>query len=112
MNQKKQLSVLESFRKGEFNTLVSTSVSEEGLDIPSIDTAIFFEPVPSALRTVQRIGRVGRAKTGEVYVLITNNTIDEKYKWVAHYKEKRMRQVITNLSDTDLKQSSLNNFLK
>ncbi|HLE06512.1 MAG TPA: helicase-related protein [Candidatus Nanoarchaeia archaeon] len=112
MSQKEQLKVLQSFRNGEYKTLVSTSISEEGLDIPSIDTAIFFEPVPSALRTVQRMGRVGRAKEGEIYVLITNGTIDEKYKWVAHYKEKKMRDTIKNLDQNSLKQSNLNSFIK
>jgi Fanconi anemia group M protein len=105
------LKVLSEFRKGEFSTLVSTSISEEGLDIPSIDTAIFFEPVPSALRTVQRKGRVGRAKTGNVYVLITKGTVDEKYKWVAYYKEKRMRKAIKNINRNDLTQSDLKSFI-
>ncbi len=108
MSQREQLSVLDSFRRGEFNTLVSTSISEEGLDIPSIDNAIFFEPVPSALRTVQRRGRVGRAKAGKVFVLITKGTVDEKYKWVSYYKEKRMKQAIKSLN---LSQSNLNSFI-
>jgi len=111
MSQKEQLRVLDSFRNKEFNVLVSTSISEEGLDIPSIDTAIFFEPVPSALRMVQRRGRVGRAKMGNVYVLITKGTVDEKYKWVAHYKEKRMNQAISSINQKDLVQSDLKNFL-
>ncbi|MBD3312550.1 DEAD/DEAH box helicase [archaeon] len=111
MTQKEQLKVLEEFRKGEFNTLVSTSISEEGLDIPSIDTAVFFEPVPSALRMVQRKGRVGRAKTGKVYVLVTKGTVDEKYKWIAYYKEKRMKKAINNISREDLVQSNLKSFM-
>ncbi len=108
MSQKKQLEILNKFRNGEFNVLVSTSISEEGLDIPSIDTAIFFEPVPSALRSVQRKGRVGRAKPGEIYLLITKGTVDEKYYWVSFYKEKRMKKAIKNI---DLKgQKKLNEF--
>jgi len=58
------------------------------------------------------MGRVGRAKEGEIYVLITNRTIDEKYKWVAHYKEKKMRDTIKNLDQNSLKQSNLNSFIK
>jgi len=108
MSQKKQLEVLNDFRNKKFNVLVSTSISEEGLDIPSIDVAIFFEPVPSALRSVQRKGRVGRAKAGEIYVLITKGTIDEKYHWIAFYKEKRMKRILKTI---DLKgQTKLENF--
>ncbi len=108
MSQKEQASILNSFRNKEFNTLVSTSISEEGLDIPVIDNAIFYEPVPSALRTIQRKGRVGRAKTGRVYVLITNGTVDESYYWVAKNKEKKLIRTIKNI---DLKQSKLNYFI-
>jgi len=111
MSQKEQLRVLQDFRKGEFTTLVSTSISEEGLDIPKIDTAIFFEPVPSALRMVQRRGRVGRAKTGSVFVLITKGTVDEKYKWVAYYKERRMKRALNNISNQDLTQLKLGDFI-
>ncbi len=111
MTQKKQLEVLDKFRAGEYKIIVSTSVSEEGLDIPRIDMAIFFEPVPSALRSVQRRGRVGRAKTGSVYVLITKGTIDEKYYWSAYYKEKRMKNALRELSSDELEQRKLSKFL-
>lgn len=111
MTQKKQLEIIEQFKKGDFNIMVSTSISEEGLDIPRIDNAVFFEPVPSALRSVQRRGRVGRAKTGNVYVLITKGTIDERYHWTAYYKERRMHDALEELKDEELDQSKLKKFL-
>jgi len=110
MSQKKQLEILDKFKSGEFNILVSTSISEEGLDIPRIDNAVFFEPIPSALRSVQRRGRVGRAKTGNVYVLITKGTIDEKYHWTSYYKEKRMKNALDELRSSKFNQSGLNKF--
>lgn len=54
MSQKKQKETVEQFRQGETEILVATSVGEEGLDIPSVDLVIFYEPVPSAIRTIQR----------------------------------------------------------
>ncbi|MCS7131456.1 MAG: DEAD/DEAH box helicase, partial [Hadesarchaea archaeon] len=36
MSQKEQAQILEAFRAGEYNVLISTSVGEEGLDIPSV----------------------------------------------------------------------------
>ncbi|MCK5063283.1 MAG: DEAD/DEAH box helicase family protein, partial [Candidatus Aenigmarchaeota archaeon] len=45
--QKKQKETLDMFRKGKYNILVATSVAEEGLDIPKVDTVIFYEPIPS-----------------------------------------------------------------
>ena len=97
MSQKEQKRIIEHFREGRFNCLVATSVAEEGLDIPSVDLVIFYEPVPSAVRTVQRRGRTGRQAKGRVIVLITRKTRDEGNLWSAVHKEKRMYRVIHGL---------------
>lgn len=89
-SQKQQKEILDKFRAGEFNVLIATSVAEEGLDIPKVDEVIFYEPVPSAIRSIQRRGRTGRFDKGEVTILITEGTRDEAYRWSAHHKEKRM----------------------
>ncbi len=89
-SQKEQKEILDRFRTGEFNVLIATSVAEEGLDIPKVDKVIFYEPVPSAIRNIQRRGRTGRLEQGEVTVLMTAGTRDEAYRWSSHHKEKRM----------------------
>jgi len=78
LTQKKQLETMNKFRNGDFSVLVSTSIGEEGLDVPSTDTIIFYEPVASKIRTVQRMGRTGRHADGTIYALITKNTADER----------------------------------
>ncbi|KYK24554.1 hypothetical protein AYK26_03160 [Euryarchaeota archaeon SM23-78] len=97
MSQKEQKKIIEQFRSKEFNCLIATSVAEEGLDIPSVDLVIFYEPVPSAIRTVQRRGRTGRQERGRVIVLITTKTRDEGNLWASVHKEKRMYRVIHGL---------------
>lgn len=97
--QKKQLDILERFRDGEYNVLVSTSVGEEGLDIPAVDYVIFYEPIPSEIRTIQRRGRTGRQEKGRIYVLMAKNTRDEGYYWSAKNKEKQMKQIMHELKD-------------
>lgn len=97
LTQKEQKAVLDKFRVGEFNTIIATSIAEEGLDIPKVDTVIFYEPIPSAIRHIQRKGRTGRLEKGEVCVLVTRNTRDEAYKWVAFHKEKRMYRILKDL---------------
>ncbi|MGA9188593.1 MAG: DEAD/DEAH box helicase [Methanosarcina sp.] len=90
LTQKQQGEILDKFRAGEYNVLVATSVAEEGLDIPSTDLVLFYEPIPSEIRSIQRKGRTGRQHKGRVIVLVTKNTRDEAYYWSSKNKEKKM----------------------
>ncbi len=90
MSQMAQREGIEKFKSGEFNVMLATSVAEEGLDIPSTDIVIFYEPVPSEIRTIQRRGRTGRFSVGKVYILIFSRTRDENYYYSSMRKEKAM----------------------
>ena len=91
LTQKQQKAIIKSFRMGEYDVLLSTSVAEEGIDIPAVDLVILYEPVPSEIRMIQRRGRTGRKRTGHVKVLITNGTRDEAYYWSSVRKEDKMK---------------------
>src|SRR3989344_3791686 len=97
MTQKQQKEMLDEFRADKFPILVCTSVGEEGLDIPEVDIVIFYEPIPSAIRHIQRRGRTGRQAVGRVIIFMTNDTRDAVYRWVAHHKEKRMHRTLETL---------------
>lgn len=96
LSQKEQKKILDEFRNGDFDVLIATSVAEEGIDIPKVDLVVFYEPIPSAIRTIQRRGRTGRSDKGSVIILMAKNTRDEGYRWSAKHKEKRMYR---NLND-------------
>ncbi len=96
-SQKQQKEILDQFRNNKFNVLVATSVAEEGLDIPKVDKVMFYEPVPSAIRAIQRRGRTGRLEEGAVTILVTEKTRDEGYRWSSHHKEKRMYRNLEKL---------------
>ncbi|MGA9098988.1 MAG: helicase-related protein, partial [Methanotrichaceae archaeon] len=98
LSQKKQTEILNKFRSGEFNVLIATSVGEEGIDIPATDLVLFYEPVPSEIRSIQRKGRTGRARAGRVVVLIAKGTRDEAYYWISDRKEKSMQREIRGRS--------------
>ncbi len=97
LNQKKQVELIDRFKGGEINVLVATSVAEEGLDIPATDLVIFYEPVPSEIRTIQRRGRTGRQSSGKVFILIYKGTRDESYYWSSRHKEARMQKELDKL---------------
>ncbi|QZP36658.1 DEAD/DEAH box helicase [Halobaculum magnesiiphilum] len=97
MTQKQQQETLDAFRAGEFEVLVSTSVAEEGLDVPEVDLVLFFEPVPTAIRSIQRKGRTGRQAEGEVVVLLANDTRDEAFFWISRRREKEMENELREL---------------
>ncbi|MEA3343053.1 MAG: DEAD/DEAH box helicase [archaeon] len=99
LSQKKQIETLDKFREGEYNCLVATSVAEEGLDIPKVDLVVFYEPIPSEIRSIQRRGRTGRMKEGDVCILIAKGTIDEVYYWSSRHKERKMKSVLKTMKD-------------
>ena len=103
LSQKEQVEILEKFKAGQVNVIVATSIGEEGLDIPQVDLVVFYEPVPSEIRTIQRRGRTGRSAAGRVVMLVTKDTRDEAYFYSARRKERKMHVELDRLRK-DLKQ--------
>lgn len=99
LTQKQQVEIIQKFKDGEYNTLVATSVAEEGLDIPATDLVLFFEPIPSEIRSIQRKGRTGRKHAGRVVILMAKGSKDEAYHWSSNRKEKSMLRTMKNLND-------------
>ena len=97
LSQKEQVEILERFKGGEVNVIVATSIGEEGLDIPQVDVVVFYEPVPSEIRTIQRRGRTGRSAAGRVVMLVTKDTRDEAYFYSARRKERKMHEELDRL---------------
>ena len=56
---------MQDFRCDKFNVLIASSICEEGLDIPAVDAVIFYEPIPSEIRSIQRRGRAARSPAPE-----------------------------------------------
>uniref|UniRef100_W5MZW2 ATP-dependent RNA helicase FANCM n=1 Tax=Lepisosteus oculatus TaxID=7918 RepID=W5MZW2_LEPOC len=77
--QKEQLEVVRRFRGGGFNTLVSTCVGEEGLDIGEVDLIVCFDAQKSPIRLVQRMGRTGRRRQGRIVVILAEGREERTY---------------------------------
>jgi len=104
MSQEEQALTLESFRNGEFDILVATSIAEEGLDIPEVGLVIFYEPIPSEIRYIQRKGRTGRKSAGSVIILAAKDTIDSRYHRASQRRLEMMHKRMRNLTNITLKQ--------
>lgn len=100
MTQEKQAEVLESFREGDFQVLVATSIAEEGLDIPEVDLVVFYEPIPSEIRYIQRRGRTGRNSAGLVILLAMKDSIDVRYLNASTRRVEKMKESLASIKTT------------
>lgn len=70
MDQRTQLDVIQKFQSGVYNTLVATSIGEEGLDIGEVDLIVCYDASASPIRMLQRMGRTGRKRAGNIVVTL------------------------------------------
>jgi len=68
--QKDQIRVVDDFRSGGYNVLVSTSIGEEGLDIGEVDLIVLFDSQNSPTRMLQRMGRTGRQRKARSFLAL------------------------------------------
>ena len=76
-NERKE--ILEKFRNGEWNILVSSRVLNEGIDVPQASVAIILSGSSTVREHVQRLGRILRKKgkrQAKLYEIICDNTTE------------------------------------
>ncbi|KAJ1510928.1 hypothetical protein HMI56_006025 [Coelomomyces lativittatus] len=79
LKQREQIEIIKTFSKSDINTLVSTSVGEEGLDIGDVDLIICYDTSQSPIQMLQRMGRTGRKRSGHVICLLTAGKEESSY---------------------------------
>ncbi len=99
LKQNEQTEIINRFKNGDIKVLVATSIAEEGLDIPSVDLVVFYEPVPSEIRYIQRRGRTGRFRPGKVVIFVAYDTIDTAYLRSSGRKTLRMKKMIREMNN-------------
>jgi superfamily II DNA or RNA helicase len=80
---KERHEILTRFREGDYKTLVTSHVLNEGVDVPEARVAIILSGTGSTREYVQRLGRVlrkgrDRNKLAILYEVITEDTSDER----------------------------------
>ncbi len=89
----------ENFVGGTGLICFHNSIAEEGLDIPEVNSVIFYEPIPSAIRKIQRAGRTARLMKGKLIILLTKDTLDEIFYYASRAKEKRMYSSLESIKN-------------
>jgi len=91
MNQEKQQETIRQFKSGKFNVIVATSIGEEGLDIGSVDLIVCYDASASPIRMLQRMGRTGRKRTGNIVLLLMRGKEEEAFiKAKDNYEQMQM----------------------
>ncbi|MBI2451634.1 DEAD/DEAH box helicase family protein [Candidatus Pacearchaeota archaeon] len=114
ISQKEQKVIIDKLNSGEINTLIATSIGEEGLDISEVNSVMFYEPIPSAIRKIQRMGRTARLNPGKITILITKDTRDVAHHYASSAREKKMYKIIENVRDgikNNKKEKTLGDFI-
>ncbi|KAK9313182.1 P-loop containing nucleoside triphosphate hydrolase protein [Lipomyces starkeyi] len=99
MSQQEQQRILEDFKAGKYNTLVATSIGEEGLDIGQVDMIICYDASSSPVRVLQRMGRTGRFRKGRIVALLTEREQNKWHEALAKYEE--IQEAICNIASFD-----------
>lgn len=79
MKQAQQIAAIERFKRGEFNVLVATSIGEEGLDIGQVDLIVCYDSSASPIRMLQRMGRTGRKRAGNIVLLLMRGKEEDQF---------------------------------
>lgn len=93
MDQKKQLDIIKKFQTGIYNTLVATSIGEEGLDIGEVDLIVCYDASASPIRMLQRMGRTGRKRAGNIVVTLMKGKEEENFIKAKDNYEKMQQEI-------------------
>ncbi|XP_053554957.1 ATP-dependent RNA helicase DHX58 [Bombina bombina] len=98
MTQNEQLEVIKRFRQGNLNLLISTSVAEEGLDIPQCNVVVRFGLMTNEISMVQARGRA-RAEDSSYSFLAKCNSKETKREKTNEHLEELMKRAIKHVQN-------------
>ncbi|KAF2838659.1 hypothetical protein M501DRAFT_1031732 [Patellaria atrata CBS 101060] len=97
-----QVMTMIKFRKGELNCLFSTSIGEEGLDIPDCNLVIRFDLYKTMIQYVQSRGRARHRNSKYIHMVETGNYHHQNLCREVRHAEAIMRQFCEALPEDRL----------
>jgi len=85
---------LDKFKKKKLRCLISSTISDEGLDVPAMDVLIMGVGFKAPLKTIQRVGRALRKKSGENVVTIVDFVDAHNKKYLYKHSEDRVKEYL------------------
>lgn len=95
MSQPKQQEVIRKLKEGVYNTLVATSIGEEGLDIGEVDLIVCYDSSASPIRMLQRMGRTGRKRAGKIILLLTKGKEEDAFRKAKDNYDRMQKMIIS-----------------
>ncbi|KAL2352640.1 dsRNA-specific nuclease [Cryomyces antarcticus] len=94
---RQQVMTLIKFRKGELNCLFSTSIAEEGLDIPDCNLIVRFDLYKTMIQYIQSRGRARHRNSKYLHMIEAQNPMHRQALGEVQRSENLMRQFCQSL---------------
>ncbi|RYF15811.1 MAG: DEAD/DEAH box helicase [Comamonadaceae bacterium] len=82
MSQSQRLAVLEDFKDGAFEVLLTTDLAARGIHIPELEVVVNYDLPRSADDYVHRIGRTGRAGANGLAISFTSAATEPHFRLI------------------------------
>lgn len=94
--KKERAAILARFREGELRVVCSSTLADEGLDVPRLDRLVLATPSKAQGRTVQRIGRVARVAPGKLPPIVYDfvDILVPPLKWQARARRRAYAEIV------------------
>ncbi|XP_068574914.1 ATP-dependent RNA helicase DHX58 [Cebidichthys violaceus] len=103
MTQNEQADTIRNFRKDTVNLLISTSVAEEGLDIPECNLVVRYGLLTNEIAQQQASGRA-RAKNSQYSVVAEKGGKEVKRELTNDYLEELTKQAIAKVQEMSVRE--------
>jgi endoribonuclease Dicer len=96
---RQQVVTMMQFRNGEINCLFSTSVAEEGLDVPDCNLVVRFSLYRTMVQYVQSRGRARQNNSKFIHMLERGNAVEQELIRDVRYRELEMKSLCQRLPE-------------